>query len=31
MTIYLFDFDNTIVKLPYQETYDYMDTDKSLK
>ena len=30
MTIYLFDFDNTIVKLPYSETYDYMDTDKSL-
>ena len=30
MTIYLFDFDNTIVKLPYPETYDYMDTDESL-
>ena len=30
MTIYLFDFDNTIVKLPYKETLDYMDTDKSL-
>ena len=30
MTIYLFDFDNTIVKLPYQETYDYMDTAESL-
>ena len=30
MTIYLFDFDNTIVKLPYKETIDYMDTDKSL-
>ena len=30
MTIHLFDFDNTIVKLPYPETYDYMDTDESL-
>jgi len=30
MTIYLFDFDNTIVKLPYPETYDYMDTPESL-
>ena len=31
MTIYLFDFDNTIVKLPYPETYDYMDTPESLE
>ena len=30
MTIYLFNFDNTIVKLPYTETYDYMDTPESL-
>lgn len=30
MTIYLFDFDNTIVKLPYKESINYMDTDDSL-
>ena len=30
MVIYLFDFDNTIVKLPYQESINYMDTDESL-
>ena len=30
MNIYLFDFDNTIVKLPYQETIDYLDQDQSL-
>jgi len=30
MTIYLFDFDNTIVKLPYNESINYMDTDESL-
>ena len=30
MTIYLFDFDNTIVKLPYKESLNYMDTDESL-
>ena len=30
MTIYLFDFDNTIVKLPYKESINYMDTDESL-
>ena len=30
MTIYLFDFDNTMVKLPYQESINYMDTDESL-
>jgi hypothetical protein len=31
MTIYLFDFDNTIVELPYPETLNYMDTDESLE
>ena len=30
MTIYLFDFDNTILKLPYKESLDYMDTNESL-
>ena len=30
MNIYLFDFDNTIVKLPYQETIDYLDQKESL-
>ena len=30
MVIYLFDFDNTILKLPYKETINYMDTDESL-
>ena len=30
MTLYLFDFDNTIVELPYQESIHYMDTDESL-
>ena len=30
MTIYLFDFDNTIVKLPYQETIEYLDQKESL-
>jgi|TARA_R110000744_G_scaffold8577_1_gene28294 hypothetical protein len=30
MNIYLFDFDNTIVKLPYQETIEYLDQDESL-
>tara|TARA_R110000751_G_C13492882_1_gene449320 strand:- start:49 stop:483 length:435 start_codon:yes stop_codon:yes gene_type:complete len=30
MTIYLFDFDNTIVELPYKESINYMDTDDSL-
>ena len=30
MNIYLFDFDNTIVKLPYQETIDYLDQHESL-
>ena len=30
MTIYLFDFDNTIVELPYKESINYMDTDESL-
>ena len=30
MRIYLFDFDNTIVELPYEESLTYMDTDKSL-
>ena len=30
MVIYLFDFDNTIVKLPYKESINYMDTDESL-
>ena len=31
MTIYLFDFDNTILKLPYKETINYMDTHESLE
>ena len=31
MTIYLFDFDNTILELPYNETINYMDTDDSLE
>ena len=30
MNIYLFDFDNTIVELPYKESIHYMDTDESL-
>ena len=30
MTVYLFDFDNTIVELPYKESIHYMDTDESL-
>ena len=30
MTIHLFDFDNTIVKLPYQETIEYLDQNESL-
>ena len=30
MNIYLFDFDNTIVELPYQETIEYLDQDESL-
>ncbi len=30
MNIYLFDFDNTIVKLPYQETIEYLDKKESL-
>ena len=30
MNIYLFDFDNTIVELPYQETIKYLDQDDSL-
>jgi|TARA_R110000744_G_scaffold372926_1_gene484840 dipeptidyl aminopeptidase/acylaminoacyl peptidase len=30
MNIYLFDFDNTIVKLPYQETVEYLDQNESL-
>ena len=30
MNIYLFDFDNTIVKLPYQETIKYLDQKESL-
>ncbi len=30
MTIYLFDFDNTIVELPYKESINYMDTNESL-
>jgi|TARA_R110001592_G_scaffold284343_1_gene552678 hypothetical protein len=30
MNIYLFDFDNTIVKLPYEETIEYLDQNKSL-
>ena len=30
MRIYLFDFDNTIVTLPYEETIDYLDQKESL-
>jgi len=30
MNIYLFDFDNTIVELPYQETIQYLDQKESL-
>jgi len=30
MNIYLFDFDNTIVELPYQETINYLDQQESL-
>lgn len=30
MRIYLFDFDNTIVNLPYEETIDYLDQKESL-
>jgi len=30
MNIYLFDFDNTIVELPYEETIEYLDNDGSL-
>ena len=30
MRIYLFDFDNTIVNLPYQETIKYLDQEESL-
>ena len=30
MNIYLFDFDNTIVKLPYEETTQYLDQNESL-
>ena len=30
MNIYLFDFDNTIVKLPYHETIKYLDQKESL-
>ena len=30
MNIYLFDFDNTIVNLPYEETIDYLDQKESL-
>lgn len=30
MNIYLFDFDNTIVNLPYEETIDYLDQPESL-
>eukprot|EP01050_Picozoa_sp_SAG11_P000898 SAG11_NODE_33_length_22289_cov_12.857999_29_plen_148_part_00 len=30
MNIYLFDFDNTIVELPYEETIDYLDQPESL-
>jgi hypothetical protein len=30
MNIYLFDFDNTIVELPYEETIEYLDQDNSL-
>ena len=30
MNIYLFDFDNTIVKSPYEETIQYLDQNESL-
>ena len=30
MNVYLFDFDNTIVTLPYQETIEYLDQKDSL-
>lgn len=30
MNIYLFDFDNTIVNLPYEETIEYLDQEDSL-
>ena len=30
MNIYLFDFDNTIVELPYKETIQYLDKKESL-
>ena len=30
MNIYLFDFDNTIVSLPYEETIEYLDQKESL-
>ena len=30
MNIYLFDFDNTIVELPYEETIEYLDQNESL-
>ena len=30
MTIYLFDFDNTIVSLPYEETIEFLDQKESL-
>ena len=30
MNIYLFDFDNTIVRLPYEETIEYLDQKESL-
>ena len=30
MIIYLFDFDNTIVNLPYEETIEYLDQKESL-
>jgi hypothetical protein len=30
MNIYLFDFDNTIVELPYQESIEYLDQKESL-
>jgi len=30
MNIYLFDFDNTIVRLPYEETIEFLDQKESL-
>ena len=30
MNIYLFDFDNTIVNLPYNETIEFLDQEESL-